>query len=55
MAANARTRDFTATTRAPASEKAFAMPSAIRGSSSQMRIEQPAKLALFMVVVPWRG
>jgi hypothetical protein len=31
------------------------MSIAIRGSSSQMRIEQPAKLALLMVVFPWRG
>jgi hypothetical protein len=52
MAANARARDFTATTRAPGSEKAFAMPSTIRGSSSQIRIEQSAKLVLRGL---WRG
>src|SRR5689334_16265014 len=34
--------------RAPAAVNASAMPSAIKGSSSQMRIEQPAKLVLFM-------
>ena len=40
--------DRTVTTRAPTFEKASAM--SIRGSSSQMRIEHPAKLALLMVV-----
>jgi hypothetical protein len=47
---NASESDRTFNTRAPAREKASAMPSAIKGSSSQMRIEQPAKLALLMVV-----
>jgi hypothetical protein len=44
--------DRTVTTRAPASVKASAMPIAIRGSSSQMRIEQPARLELFMGLPP---
>jgi len=48
MSASASDRAFN--TRAPACEKASAMPSAIKDSSSQMRIEQPAKLALLMVV-----
>jgi hypothetical protein len=42
-------RDRTVRTRAPAFVKAFAMSSAIRDSSSQMRIEQPARLALLML------
>src|SRR6185295_17422977 len=42
--------ECTVTTRAPAFEKAFAICKAIRGSSSHTRIEQPAKLVLFMVV-----
>ena len=47
---NAWASDRTVTTRAPTFEKASAMSIAIMGSSSQMRIEQPAKLALLMVV-----
>ena len=54
MAMSARASDGTVNTRAPASVKASAMPSAIKGSSSQMRTEQPARLALFMLVL-WRG
>jgi hypothetical protein len=46
---NARARDCAVTTRAPAFETSFAISSAIRGSSSQMRMVQPAKLALLMV------
>src|SRR5689334_19230495 len=38
--------DATLVTRAPAAVKASAMLNAISGSSSQMRIEQPAKLEL---------
>jgi hypothetical protein len=49
MATNARARDCAVITRAPAFEKSFAISSAIRGSSSQMRMVQPAKLALLMV------
>ena len=55
MATNAWAIERTVTTRAPTFEKASAMPIAIMGSSSQMRIEQPAKLVLLMVDVPWRG
>ena len=49
-AMSALANDRAVTTRAPAPVNASAMPSAIRGSSSQMRIEQPAKLVLFMVL-----
>jgi hypothetical protein len=50
MTMNAWASDRTVTTRAPTFEKASAMSIAIRGLSSQMRIEQPAKLALLMVM-----
>ena len=47
--------ELAVTTRAPPFEQASAISSAINGSSSQIRIEQPAKLELLMVVVPWRS
>jgi hypothetical protein len=47
-AMSALANDRAVTTRAPAPANASAMPNAIKGSSSQTRIERPAKLVLFM-------
>jgi hypothetical protein len=49
-AMSALANDRAVTTRAPAPANASAMPNAIKGSSSQTRIERPAKLVLFMLV-----
>jgi hypothetical protein len=54
-AMSALANDRAVTTRAPAPANASAMPNAIKGSSSQTRIERPAKLVLFMFGIPWRG
>jgi hypothetical protein len=51
---SASASDRTVNTRAPAPVNASAMLSAIKGASSQMRIEQPAKLALYIGAIPAR-